>query len=71
MIFDEADIEKIGWENISAVADDDIMLTYSEDTLDSFVEWICINKDYCASYLFFDDKKTFDEVMCKIKNYKD
>ena len=65
-LFDEVDIERQDLSN-----NDDVLLTSSVDTTDEFVEELCINKNYCNTFLFFDDKKIFDEVVEKVDNYSD
>ncbi len=68
--FDEADLDIIGWDNTKDIESDQITMTSSFD-IEEFVEWICINKNYCTTYLFFDDTPLLNIVLDKIQHWRD
>ena len=65
-VFDQVDIESIGFNKLSTMMFCDLTTTIEYDDLDKFAKEVVNSKRFGNAYIFFDDKDIFDKVMQKI-----
>ena len=65
-IFDQVDIESIGFAKLSTMMFGDLTATILYEDIDKFAKEVVTSKRFGNAYIFFDDKELFDNVMNKI-----
>ena len=66
-VFDEVDIESIGFAKLSTMMFGDLTATILYDNTDKFAKEVVTSKRFGNAYIFFDNKDIFDEVLQKLK----
>ena len=65
-VFDQVDIESIGFSKLSTMMFCDLTATILYDDFDKFCKEVVTSKRFGNAYIFFDDKSLFDQLMQKI-----
>lgn len=66
-VFDQVDIESIGFNKLSTMMFCDLTATIIYNDLEKFAREIVSSTRFGNAYIFFDDKQIFDEIIEKIK----
>lgn len=66
-IFDQVDIESIGFNKLSTMMFADLTATIQYDDLDKFAREIVTSKKFGNAYIFFDDRQIYEDIIEKIK----
>lgn len=66
-VFDQVDIESIGFNKLSTMMFCDLTATILYDDLDKFAREIVSSTRFGNAYIFFDDEKIYNEIIEKIK----
>ena len=64
-IFDQVDIESIGFSKLSTMMFCDLTATILYEDIEKFGNAITTSKRFGNAYIFFDDKALFDQVIAK------
>ena len=64
-IFDQVDIESIGFSKLSTMMFCDLTATILYEDIEKFANAITTSKRFGNAYIFFDDKALFDQVIAK------
>ncbi len=66
-VFDQVDIESIGFNKLSTMMFCDLTATILYDDIDKFAREIVSSTRFGNAYIFFDDEKIYNEIIEKIK----